>query len=65
LREEKMQSRMLLQIHDELVFEAPPEEIAALAALVVNEMTSVGNLNVPLKVEPNAGPNWAECESLE
>jgi DNA polymerase-1 len=65
LREEQLQARMLLQIHDELVFEAPPEELAMLASLVVKEMTSVGDLNVPLKVEPKAGPNWAECESLE
>lgn len=65
LREEQLQAKMLLQIHDELVFEAPPDEVAALAALVVKEMTSVGDLNVPLKVEPKAGPNWAACESLE
>jgi DNA polymerase-1 len=65
LNKEPLQARMLLQIHDELVFETPPEELAALASLVVEEMTSVGDLNVPLKVEPKAGPNWAECELLE
>jgi len=65
LCEEQLQARMLLQIHDELVFETRPEDLAALASLVVEEMTSVGDLNVPLKVEPKAGPNWAECESLE
>jgi len=65
LRKEKLQARMLLQIHDELVFETRREDLAALASLVVEEMTSVGDLNVPLKVEPKAGPNWAECESLE
>lgn len=65
LRKEQRQAKMLLQIHDELVFETPPAELETLASLVVTEMTSVGNLNVPLKVEPKAGPNWAECESLE
>jgi DNA polymerase-1 len=65
LAEEQLQARMLLQIHDELVFETRPEDLAALASLVVEEMTSVGELNVSLKVEPKAGPNWAECESLE
>ena len=62
---EQLQARMLLQIHDELVFEAPDEEIAALAALVVHEMTGAGNLRVPLKVDVKAGSNWAECEPLD
>jgi len=55
---------MLLQIHDELIFEAPGEEIPRLARLVAEEMTGVWKLDVPLKVDLQAGPNWAELEPL-
>ncbi len=58
------QARMLLQIHDELVFEAPAGEIAALAALVNREMTGALPLKVPLKVELAAGHNWLEVEPI-
>jgi DNA polymerase-1 len=60
--EEQLQARMLLQIHDELVFEAPPEELAQLSKLVDEEMTAAGQLSVPLKVDRKIGANWAECE---
>ncbi len=58
----KMQSRMLLQVHDELVFEAPPEETADLEALVKSEMESVYPTNVPLLVELGTGPNWRDAK---
>ncbi|MCY2995414.1 MAG: DNA polymerase I [Planctomycetota bacterium] len=58
----RLQARMLLQIHDELVFEVPPHELDQLAALVGQEMTSVERLSVPLKVDLKVGVNWAECE---
>lgn len=64
LRRERRQAKMLLQIHDELVFEAPPEELSELGALVVAEMSGVGNLSVPLKVDVKTGLNWAECEPV-
>jgi DNA polymerase-1 len=54
---------MLLQIHDELVFEAPAEQIDALAQLVVQEMTSVMPLRVPLKVDVKTGQSWADTEA--
>src|SRR5262249_15762989 len=57
LREEKMQARMILQVHDELLFEAPKEEEKALAAMVKEEMEGVHKLEVPLEVEVCAGPN--------
>ncbi len=57
------QARMLLQIHDELVFEAPNEEVDALAKLVVDEMTSVLQLNVPLKVDVSLGEDWLNTET--
>src|SRR5208282_2940573 len=59
---EKRQTRMLLQIHDELVFEAPPTELREMADLVRQEMMSAlsHKLRVPLHVEVAAGPNWLE-----
>jgi DNA polymerase-1 len=62
LRDEKLQANMLLQIHDELVFEAPPEELDRLGNLVREEMRSVMPLSVPLKVDVKTGDNWAACE---
>jgi DNA polymerase-1 len=62
LQREKLSARMLLQIHDELIFEVPASELETLAALVAEEMTTVQQLAVPLKVDIKAGDNWAECE---
>ncbi len=62
LRDEKLQANMLLQIHDELVFESPSDEIDRLSNLVREEMRSVMPLRVPLKVDVKTGDNWAECE---
>ena len=56
LRDEGLEARMLLQIHDELVFEAPAEEIPGLAELVRREMTAALDLKVPLKVDLAPGP---------
>jgi DNA polymerase-1 len=64
LKSEKRSARMLLQIHDELVFEAPPGEIADLAALVNEEMTTALCLEVPLRVEIASGPNWLDVEEV-
>ena len=64
LRRQPCRARMLLQIHDELVFEVPSDEVAALASLVTEEMTAAGRLDVPLKVDVRAGANWAECETI-
>jgi DNA polymerase-1 len=54
-----MLSRMLLQVHDELLFEGPPEEMGALEALAVEVMESAMALSVPLKVDVKAGADWA------
>src|SRR5262249_26285563 len=62
LRDRNSPARMLLQIHDELVFEAPEGEIAGLADLVRREMTTALDLSVPLKVDLAAGPNWLDVE---
>jgi DNA polymerase I len=68
LRRDGLRSRMLMQIHDELVFEAPPSELKQLAALVKEEMTTPLekelSLRTPLKVELAAGPNWLDVEEI-
>ena len=69
LQEERRRARMLLQIHDELVFEAPPEEIEAIVDLVCEEMTTplekTLSLEVPLRVDLAVGPNWLEVEEVD
>jgi DNA polymerase-1 len=64
LSTENFSSKMLLQIHDELVFEMPPEERDPLARLVTEEMTGALTLDVALKVDMAAGPNWLDVEPL-
>ena len=61
LEKEGLQSRMVLQIHDELVFDAIPSEVERLEALVKEEMENVIKLSVPLTVECNHGNNWLEA----
>ncbi len=65
LRRERLPARMLLQIHDELIFEVPTNNLDHLARLVVEEMTGAQPLNAPLKVDVKAGPNWADLEPIE
>ncbi len=60
LREEKFKARMILQVHDELLFEVPESELSRVRELVCHEMESVHKLDVPLAVEAKAGPNWRE-----
>ena len=59
--EEGLQSRMVLQIHDELLFDAVPEELDRLKKIVIEEMESVITLSIPLTVECNHGNNWLEA----
>jgi DNA polymerase I len=61
LQEEKFEARMLLQVHDELVFECPPTELESLQALVRKEMEGVAELSVPLHVDMGTGPDWAHA----
>ena len=61
LREAGLRSRMLLQVHDELLFEAPAEEADRLTALAREVMESAATLSVPLVVETGHGHNWAEA----
>ena len=62
LRDEGLQATMLLQVHDELVFEAPPGELPALDALVRRAMEGAAALAVPLVVDVGTGSNWLEAK---
>ena len=53
---------MLLQVHDELVFETPKEELGALKDLVFDEMPAAMNLDVTLKVDTKWGETWGDME---
>jgi len=57
-----LQTRLVLQVHDELVFEAPGTEVDDLAVLVRREMAQVADLAVPLEVSVSSGPNWAKAK---
>jgi len=61
---EDLSARMLLQIHDELIFEVPTQTLSRLAQLVSEEMAGVWSLKVPLKVDLKSGPNWADAERI-
>ena len=62
IREQGLTGRMLLQVHDELVFEAPPEEVEAMSLVVREHMENVVTLRVPLVVDIGVGPNWLEAK---
>jgi DNA polymerase-1 len=64
LRQDKLSAKMLLQIHDELIFEVHTGDLDSLAKLVSREMSGVMPLDVPLKVDVKSGSNWADCEPL-
>ena len=53
-----LKSQMLLQVHDELVFEVAPGELEALKALVIDKMSNVVELSVPLEVQIGVGSSW-------
>jgi len=62
LAAERLAARLVLQIHDELLLEAPENEVAAAGAAVAGEMRSALALTVPLEVSLGTGRTWAECE---
>ena len=57
----KMKSNMILQVHDELVFEAPKNELKELEELVVDKMKTALKLSIPADVEVGEGPNWLDA----
>jgi DNA polymerase-1 len=58
---QKLKSKMILQVHDELIFEVPERELEQLRELVLFEMSDAARLDVPLKVEWGIGKNWFEA----
>ena len=65
LQEKRMKTRMILQVHDELVFEVPVEELERAKVLIKDRMEGVEKLDVPIKVEMKVGKNWYEAEPME
>jgi DNA polymerase-1 len=61
IEKQHLKGFMILQIHDELIFEIPDEEISLFSQLVPEVMQNVMLLNVPLVVDINIGKNWKEC----
>ena len=64
LQKQRLDARLLLQIHDELIFEVSSRHLVDLARLVRDEMSGVYQLRVPLKVDLSAGPNWAQTQEI-
>ena len=62
LAERKLKTRMLLQVHDELVFEVPEDEVDEVRELVRERMENVHPLTVPLRVDVGVGPNWRDLD---
>ena len=60
IRHRKMQARMILQVHDELIFDVPADEIEVLKPMVVGQMQQALLLDVPIQVDTSAGTNWAD-----
>lgn len=61
LHREGLRSKMLLQVHDELVFECPPEEVETVRSLAREEMVSALPLKVPIEVDVGVGDNWLDA----
>ena len=62
LKEEKMEAKIVLQIHDELLIEAPISEKEKVKKILVEQMENAAKLNVPLKVEAEEGKNWLSAK---
>jgi DNA polymerase I len=61
LKQKKLETVMLLQVHDELVFEAPKDEVEEAKKMIVHEMENAMKLKVPLKVDVGVGKSWLEA----
>ena len=62
MQERNFQAKLLLQVHDELIFEVPEEEVESLQSLVEEVMENAVSLSVPLKADSNIGNNWYEAK---
>jgi DNA polymerase-1 len=61
MKKRKMRAQMILQVHDELVFESPKGELKELEELVIDKMKNALKLSVPIDVEVGSGPNWLDA----
>ena len=61
MKEKRLKGKMILQIHDELLFEIPKYEKEEIVKLVIDEMVNAMKFNVPIKVDCNYGVNWFEA----
>jgi DNA polymerase-1 len=61
LKKENLRTKMVLQIHDELVFDVPREEVERVKEIVTREMTTALDFGVPLEVGIGVGDNWLEA----
>jgi DNA polymerase-1 len=59
-----LKAKMILQIHDELVFDLPSDELNVLCSLVKDRMENVVKFDVPIKIDIKKGPNWLKMSSL-
>lgn len=62
LEKEQRRARLILQVHDELIVEAPQEEADAIAELLTQEMEAAVNLSVPMKADAHVGQTWYEAK---
>jgi DNA polymerase-1 len=62
LERENLQTKMIMQVHDELLFEAPEDEVARAMLLIKDEMEAAAELDAPLVVEVGFGDNWMEAK---
>ena len=62
LRAAGMKSRLILQVHDELLIEAKEDEVEAVKAILEREMKGAANLAVPLEIDMHTGTNWYEAK---
>ena len=64
-KQKNKKTKMLLQIHDELIFETPKEDVQRISKIIIEEMSSVAksdqhSFSIPLTVDLNTGDNWGE-----
>ena len=63
LTEQALETRMIMQVHDELVLEVPDSELKDVPETIASLMSGVAQLRVPLRVDVGSGANWAEAHS--
>ena len=65
MKSQKMQSKMSIQVHDELIFEIAPGELMEMQMMVTTMMPAAMDLAVPLLVEAKTGPTWGDMDSMD